>query len=1042
MTRSLYAFVRRRVVLCCLSLSCAFAASVACAQDDVELELQYIAGLNEIGFPDYAERLLDDIRTRHPPEIVQRAEIKILGAQGKLDEAKAIIDSRPDANSPDTWRMRLELAELYYAWSQPEKFFAIYDQFVERFGANPPAGMDEFVVENVYRYAQFLLIMGRDDKAATALRTVYKAAAHDFSELRDQPLPQDAEEAAAAQARLENAEGVKKQMAIELAELLVKIGESDPARRKAAFDEAEKLAKEVQWGVVDIWFGRSVVVLAHIRVVQGDREGARKLITDYMQELQMIHAAIKDEAERTENNELLRLTPLAQCRYILGMMFHEEAKDKLRESDEASDPRQAQALRQEGLDLLIGKVVQRGNQRGRDPNAALQHLYNVFVQYPTTQWAVDAGKRSNAIIDRLSELGVEVKLGKVDMTEVVATQFREARATFQQNNFEAAIEKYLDVLNLFPEYDVSVDALGELAQSYAELERHREARMVIEYLADRFTADEQAMLKAGDTVARLAGAYARLDMDEQRDAVNTFFYARFQNHPQVHVSIFRRGEDYFQDKMYDKALDYFLRLVETEPPPSNYLDALYRAALCYSEMEDFANSLRLFDRYVDVVKEEGVRQSMIDVLFRMAEIYRKSGRNDIASARYHQIVKLLTGEERGKYEVSAAEREKNQKILEGAMFYRANSTSRRTEPPSRIREGLPTDAEYWQKQYKRLAVKYYEEYIERLPESEFVPDVLAQLAALYVTLEELDQAEAMLTRLQRDFRGTEQALRSLFSYADTLLDLGREREAYKVFKQMFEGDIEYPPSQVMEAGKALYGAGEYQIALDAFTSVLSRSDDARLNERCLLWKGKTERQLKQFAACAATIESLFQKHPRTAYTIDAAFTLAAAHAALGGKAPDQAARDDHFNKAYKAINKVYKYATGPEQREPRARADIELANIQQLEGAEDKALASYMRAWMLLKPDDPAHRKYKEIAYSKAMPLVAKLERWDEVLMASTRYLELYPRGPHAREAERWLTEARIHTAGQEPASEPEPEPAGSADEPPPAEPAPAGEGM
>ena len=287
---------------------------------DVEAELAYISGLNELGFPDYAETVLDRIRQKFPRDAVDRAELKVMINQNKLDEALKLIESRPDKESETTWKMWFELAEGYYAWGKAKKFEEIYDRFVKKYSGGAPENLRDFVVNYSYRYSQLLVMTGQRVKSVQALRTMLKAKPPDH---------------------------VARQISIELAELLMSLAEeAKMADRKKLFEEAEEIAKKVQWGGQDVWFGRSVVVMAHMRMIEGDRAGARKLILDYLPILKGIHDSIKEEVEASGDASLLRLTPIAQCRFLLGRLHHEEALDLYAKADEAEDARSWKATAQ------------------------------------------------------------------------------------------------------------------------------------------------------------------------------------------------------------------------------------------------------------------------------------------------------------------------------------------------------------------------------------------------------------------------------------------------------------------------------------------------------------------------------------------------------------------------------------------------------------------------------------------------------------------------------------------------------------------------
>ncbi|MDA0323584.1 MAG: tetratricopeptide repeat protein [Verrucomicrobia bacterium] len=996
-----------------LSLLAAVALSTPLHAQDVEAELAFISGLNDLGFPDYAETVLDQIRAKFPRDAVDRAELKVMINQNKLDQALKLIEARGDKESITTWKMWFELAEGYYAWGQAQNFEEIYDRFVKKYSKGAPDEMRDFVVNYSYRYSQLLVMTGQRIKSVEALRTMLKA---------------------------EPPKHVDRQISIELAELMMSLAEeAGKEERKKLFDEAETIAKKVQWGGQDVWFGRSVVVMAHMRMIAGDRPGARKLILDYLPILKGIHESIKEEVLARGEEDLLRLTPIAQCRFLLGRLHHEEALALYAKAEEGGEDVEPRKLRKKALGHLIGEV--KDGKRSKD--AALYHLYNVFVKYPSTTWAVEAGRRSNEIIDRLERMGVAIKIEKVDMTEVVAIQFREARGLFAQNNFKDAAEKYREVLNLFPEYAVSLDALGELAEIYIELRDEEYAQLVVEYIADRFGQNPTYASKAGNILVRIARSYKRLEYLDRSNEVYEFFFDRFPDHPDVPRAIFRRGEEFFRQDVHDAAIVYYARIVENYPKSSVYLDALHRIGLSYFTSRKYDEAIAAFDTYLGALKGQTPRQTQIDAMYRVADAYRNKGEMAEASIRFTQVAKILQSTGRAVYETAPSDKERNDALLEGSLFNRANCYARRKQPPAKIPEGRPSDPEYWEKVFKASAIKYYDEYVASYPKTAVAPAALYQMGVLHAMNEDTAKAEAALSRLEKEYPDSEPAKNADYMLAISFLELGRRAKAIQKFKEMFSGDATYSVHQIRAAGEYLYEAAEYDIALDAFNRVLSMSEDDKAKERAHLWLGKVHHARGDAQKAVDSLEEVFRLSPRSAFTVEVSFILGAAYAQLGQADADPASRGKRFEKAFDAIKVIKKYS---KTKSEHARADLELAGIQGLWGKKDQALGSYMRVWLLRSSSDPEERPYKEQAFGKALEILLELERWEDVKEVCEEYLKDYSRGQFVREANRGISQSNVNLAptqrapvapetdeaapvepAAEPAAEPIAEPAGSA---------------
>ena len=303
---------------------------------------------------------------------VQRAEainevrrITSFISKVEFDEVKAIIAKEPNQDSQDTWAMKLALADGYYAGSMYPEAEDIYAGFFKRYEAGPPPALKRFYLDSSYKYAQMLVLIGDKKGAARAYRLGLKGKPERH---------------------------VERQLSSELAELLIKIGiETDkPEERKKHFAEANKICDKILW-VKDLWFGKAVVMKAHMMMVDGKTDAALKLIADYKSQLKSIDEALKEQS--VGGQDMTKLSPMAECRYVIGSMLQDEA-EKLLEGGKVA----------KATELLAGK---------EDLPGAIQHFVNVSIRYPTTLWAPDARRRASEVKRLLiEECGIrDVKWG-------------------------------------------------------------------------------------------------------------------------------------------------------------------------------------------------------------------------------------------------------------------------------------------------------------------------------------------------------------------------------------------------------------------------------------------------------------------------------------------------------------------------------------------------------------------------------------------------------------------------------------------------------
>ncbi len=994
---------KNRRGVCAMSLlGVALFAFSAHGQNDLDLpgltreqeqELEYADRLLASGLADYSRRLLE--RMNLPAEIMDIRKIRSFTAIGDFAKAEALVRAS-QGNSQAVLTLRLTLADGYYAWGQYDKAQALYDDFFKRFPGGPEPALKPFYLSSAYKYAQMMMLTGNLKAAADAYRMALKT---------------DPER------------HIKRLLQSELAEVLLRVAETEsgPARM-AGFDEIQKIVDDILW-VQDVWFGRGIVMMAHMRMIEGDVDGAMALVDDYTPQLTGIDRALREESAST-GEDLTKLSPMAQCRYMIGVIMHNEANRLI---EQGGDPEKA-------LGLLIGKEIAGGGRdRVRRTSGALQHFLNVFVRYPNTSWAPDAGNRFRQvedILDRVFGRQVQARISPEQWAEVETAQFREARALFNQQRFQEAAATYEQVLSLFPERATSVAALGELAACYIESEEFNMADTVLRHLAERFNRNPELSAAAGDQVIRVAFKYSEMkEPGKMREAYDVFF-EHFKNHPRTVLELMRFAEEAFRENELIRALGYYRRVVADHEGKPAYFDALNRMTHVFSRLgqhEDEVRAINLLIRKLEESGEKGHR--MINAMYRFATALRSMGPKftDPAIAKFKEIEDLLkTPAGRAPYQKNEEETASNLGILQGAMFFGAMADAMRTEVPARVhaafnqRAGREVPAAtILTSFYKAGAVRRLMELVDLFPDSGFAPQALSQAGTLNTVMGKADEARLALQRLQRDYPKSPEAANAVFMIGRNLLEMGMRREALAYFKQMFSGEGEFNAGQILTAGRELLAAGEYAIAIEAFDRVIQSGTERNLLEPARVGKGQALVRLERYKEATEVFEKMLADYPNTGHTVAVCKGISQAHAAVASQTPDADERFDLFNRAVNAMNRARRFATEDGLRteldvgvarifERKTEAERTFGTAEKAAEYRNDAVAAYQAVIMFRNANDPAVAPHLQDAFARCLPLMLEMERWDDVVEDAQHYLRQFPNGRYVLDVRQALNRARV----------------------------------
>jgi TolA-binding protein len=998
-----------RRVATLLALLCGLAARAQQAPPDareIETELRYVRGLQALGLPQFADLVIADLEARHPGTKARLAAIKIenLLLQGNFDEVRRIIAARPDQDSAEVWAMKLAMADACYAREMYAETKGIYESFFKRF-ESPPAELRELYSESAYKYAQMLLNLKELRPALELYQRVLK---------------------------VKQEEHIERQCLAEMADIHIRLAmeSADAKEREAALKEAEKIADKLLWKQ-DIWFGKAIVIKAHVAMLRGRPEAAKKLVDDYLGTLNTIHEALaQQEAETGE--PLTRVSPMPECRYLLGVMLQEEAERLMKNPGFDKEA---------VLSLLVGTRDPAGG--GRQGNGAYQHFINVYLRYPESAWAAEAGERAEQVRLIVSEVfggQITAAVTPEQTAKVRAIQFRDARRLFAQGQLDNARDRLLRLVNLFPEAPETVAALGDLARIYIQTlldapENELHADMVTGHLAERFSAFAETRLAAGDELIRLAEYWLETTgRADKRAAVYNLYFTHFPDHPLAANMLASFGERCYQEKDYAGALDYFRRVAESYAGTQRAMDALSRIAAIYEETGDHTNHLAAIEQYVErLAARPDPGQELMNARFRQAQAMKnlalsllRSSTNEAdraaanqwlarAAKAYNDLAETLQRPGHP-YQANEEEARRNSELLEAALYNAAFCLSQLTEPAANV----PA--------IRRRAAEFYAQLVERFPKSKYAPAALIQIGSIWTVLRDAAQAEAALSRLLKEYPDSPEARSALPLIADSLMKLGMREEAVARYRQMFaESGGKYSDSDLLRAARALIEAKEHDLARQGLERLLARSRDVAVVAPARLAQAELLLAREEYGEAIKVLESFIKDYPNLALVVDASLLLSKAASKAGEMERDELRRKLLFNTAVEAMRLVRQRRTNQLDM---AVADIEVGRIlarkaraesrfgltEKAARSRGEALVAYQSFIDLTNPANPALAPLLETAYAECVPLLLEHGQWRLALENCDNYLAAFPRGRYLGEMRAWRNRALIELGEAAPA--------------------------
>ena len=1008
-------------------LSAADAAAAKADEAAMKEEVDYINALVNANMPDIATLVIDAAKKKWP---ALGPRLKVSEMQGELrmgrfEKVQKEIEALKEKKGPEYWALKLAMADAYYARDKIKECRQLYNEFFNAI-KEPGPELKTFYVESGYKWAQMLL---NDKKPGEAVRI--------YGVILKQDIGEDAWAA----------------IATDCCELLLKLAqqEKDAKKKEESLKKAETYVDKLLWksdmGVV---FGRAVALKAHIEMLRGKVEQAQFLVNDYMPQLQEIHETLKQQ-DPNGSKGYLRMSPVPQCRYLLAKMLWTQASAELA----AAKPDRAKVS-----DLILG--ARDAKTKKRNGLGAINHAVNVYLNYPTSSWAMQANQLADEICATVKEkLGKDLKaafnITPAQLRNVQQAQFRAAAEILREGEYEQAAKAYLDLLSQLPEVPDSVQAVYNLADAYLNIwQRARkgpekdsarlDASAVEGYFTDRFAGAKKGAYakQAGDLVLRLASREKELGDAERAQELYDMYFAAYPTHYNAAQMALNIAGQAFKSENYEKAAKYYTLVANSYSNSTYHATSLNMLSICYEKLGDEEQEITWLRAYSQEAKRPldkiatqlRLAQKQKDrgfAVFEAAEtnaeitVEAKNGaaRNVLMAVRdFKQATALATKSIDDKF-TSKKDKPKFDNYRETALMLEGESLSRLAWPADKISA------------FRKLAVKTYEQYLSLYPKGKWAPQVLVKIGTIWTAEKNMEESKKAFARLKEQFPDSEEAKNSTPRLAKTLIEMGLKSEGVEQYAEMMRTSGNYQARQFLEAGEALLSAKSFDTARQAYDKAIElakagTNEQTSVIARALIGQANSYFKEGRFAEAHEALDKFIgdEKFTRSPLIVDANFMLIDVASEEGRREKDDTMRMKYFNAAVGAIKKVRAYRKEQSQQDELdlMSGDVlvlkmeaeEAMGSEKAEQAKEtcgRAVVTFVAYLMAHEPTPehpfdkmtPAQQNNLEKCYGKALPLMAKLgkSQSEQVIKYGEAYLKLFPEGKSKTAVQNALNQAR-----------------------------------
>lgn len=744
-------------------------------------ELDFANALVDMGFKDYADKVVQAIGDKGEKELVELYECNVLVRKGEFKEAEEILKASK-AGLP-AYKQLTRLALAYYGRGDLKKSGELYDYVFTRYKEPPDDERErQFYLDAAYIYSTIMERAGDDPNSLKALDRVIAANTNEV---------------------------VGRQLLTKKATLHLNI--ADRQKRKdntAGMEKNVAAAKEITkdlFKVPDMFFAEGVSVLVRSERLNGRNDRALELINDYTD------MVVDIEDIMVQSGNPISMSPMPALRYQKGDIYMEMSKA-------AKNRKEAAQFLEKGYEEYL----------------------NTFAKYKGNEWSDKSAVKLFEVSAWAKEkLGIQIEPeGGRDRT--VLLMLETADIKFKGKDFKGAGDTYEQVLKIVPEGNAKVaEALVNLALCRV---RDREkgtpapfdldTRAAVRQLAYRF----RKFPEAGDSVLRLAGSFFSEGKEPLYYEALQVFAENFPNHVKASEKLFILGskaletskdkgvgskvretakkdalrmfkkvsdERYKDDQWYGPALDQlgavyttngdfagaqavYAKIIQNAPHGMERARAMRNYAGVQLSLSNYVGGASTLDRLLNDFDNQPVyRQATVksDVRTITEEVYFMKG---AALAQEGNALDTQRREANRAEFIRLVKEEKMEKSV-------AREQVEKASPPS------PAVVEKWEG-----AMKAWERQLQKFSrdEQQYAPKALEGQGQIYMAMNDKRSALDKFKEIGRTYKGSPEARRVLYAMVQKSLELGMEDVAEDAVNAMLQSPEDYTPLQLLDIGRA------------------------------------------------------------------------------------------------------------------------------------------------------------------------------------------------------------------------------------------------
>jgi len=532
-------------------------------------------------------------------------------------------------------------------------------------------------------------------------------------------------------------------------------------------------------------------------------------------------------------------------------------------------------------------------------------------------------------------------------------------------NYQQATEKFLKLINEFPESNLVLQATYKLSKSYFRIKDYSKTVEVCKEFLEKYPQYQGPEIE--EIYFWLGQSY--LGLEQYQEAEETFarLSSLYPDFTLIKEVEYLRSLSLFKSERYQEAIVRLEELMAAEGEGSSKDEAHYLLARCWLNLGEYDKAIKKLE---DLKYDKTDDYLLERIIFDLGLAYSRQGNKEKAVLEFQEFIEKYPQSEL----INSAHFELG-KDLYSLKKYKLAIAELKEVPTA---EALYLSGKAAKELGDReVEISILRELREKFPESKYSQEAYFKLGNYYYNQKQYKEAIDEFMKLSQYFPHSSLLVEGYYWMGWSYFKLQEYQKASEYFKKVGEEEINLELAQraMFMLAESLYNLKKFQDAQEEYRNFIKKYPEAELSANAQYAIAWTYLENKEYEPSIAEFRKLISLYPKSKFTEEAQFRIAKGYFLLGENE--------------KAVSELKKFIDGNIKSNFRVEA---LYILSQIYLEEEKWIDSIIELERLVR-EYPENKYVPDALYGLCLSYFKK-DEYNKAIEIAEKYLKDYSKLP------------------------------------------------